>query len=101
MQTLSSSGSVFVDKSFNEQTNKKITKKGNWDPDSKLCWDDYKWKRLTQLPTGPGRMYSKIEPNNIVQGSLGTCYFLCALSSRSRSAHRVRLDRNRLHAVAV
>lgn len=26
-------------------------------------------------------MYSQIHPNNIVQGALGTCYFLCALSS--------------------
>ena len=81
MATLSNAGSQYVDHEFNEQTNRNVTKKGNWDPDSKLQWNDYKWKRLPYLKTGTGKMYSKIEPNNIVQGALGTCYFLCSLSS--------------------
>ena len=80
-RTLESASDVFIDPEFNLESNREATVNAKTDDESRLKWDEFKWQRLADLPSGPGRMYSKIEPNNIVQGALGTCYFLCSLSS--------------------
>lgn len=69
----------FEDEEFNEETNKEATTRMK--PEKPVKWNEYTWKRLTDMDNGPGRMYEQIDPNNIVQGALGSCYFMCSLSA--------------------
>lgn len=42
--------------------------------------EDVKWKRLTELVDNPSVFVDGVEPGDVIQGSLGDCYFLGALS---------------------
>jgi len=45
-------------------------------------WDTLSWSRADQLfGEGQYELFRNIEPRDILQGSLGDCYFLCSLSS--------------------
>ena len=50
-------------------------------PSESLDWSEITWKPLTQITPNKNKVYSQIQPTDIVQGGLGTCYFLCSLSS--------------------
>jgi calpain-15 len=44
-------------------------------------WKDFEWKRPSQfLKPGEIQVFDDIDPNDIKQGELGDCYFLCCLS---------------------
>jgi len=70
-------GGPYADGDFTPQSNIKNSKKLNPDDDP-INWQDYYWLKVD---TSKKRMYSQIQPTDIVQGDLGTCYFLCALSA--------------------
>jgi hypothetical protein len=39
------------------------------------------WKRIPELVNNPVLFDNKIEPNQVIQGSLGDCYFLSAIAA--------------------
>ena len=48
------------------------------------------WKRITDLYSKPIQMFYNIHPNDIVQGNLGDCYLLSAISALAEFPDRVR-----------
>jgi len=51
------------------------------EPGIPSSWRNYEFKTCEQLFPGGYEIFKKIEPNDIKQGELGDCYFLCALSA--------------------
>ena len=45
--------------------------------------NDVKWKRLSELVKNPVLFDGKIEPKDSIQGTMGDCYFLSAVSALS------------------
>jgi hypothetical protein len=43
------------------------------------CQTDYKWCEVENFPFQPS-LYNNINPNNIIQGSIGDCYLIASLS---------------------
>ncbi|MCP4294663.1 MAG: hypothetical protein GY786_03560 [Proteobacteria bacterium] len=43
-------------------------------------WDSLDWSKAREIFRNP-EIFKKIEPTDILQGSLGDCYFLCSLAS--------------------
>ena len=50
----------------------------------------YKWKRASQIWKNPKIFADGIEPSDILQGGLGTCYFLSVLSAMAENPSRVK-----------
>ena len=58
-------------------------------------WDQIVWKRACDIPTlnKDGKLaifYEGIEPNDVLQGDLGSCWFLTAISSLAEWPKRIR-----------
>ena len=48
------------------------------------------WKRLSQIISNPVLFDGKIQPQDAIQGSLGDCYFLSAVSAIAEKEERVK-----------
>jgi hypothetical protein len=58
---------------------------------SKTEWGQYKWKRAVEIFKGPFTVYDDpIDPNDIMQGRLGDCYFLSAICAIAEWQKRVK-----------
>jgi hypothetical protein len=58
---------------------------------SKAEWGQYKWKRAVEIFKGPFTVYDDpIDPNDIMQGRLGDCYFLSAICAIAEWQKRVK-----------
>lgn len=68
----------------------------NWeeitDPETKRSWEDITWMRPKQFMGGEDgiTLFDSIEPNDIKQGLLGDCYFLCSLSSLAERPYLIK-----------
>ncbi len=70
---------LFVDKEFPPEKQSLV---GNPTPrDYNGQFDVIEWKRAKELFGNDYDIFRNIEPSDILQGSLGNCYFLCSLSS--------------------
>lgn len=57
----------------------------------KSTWQNYVWLRPTQIFQGPYHIYDqKINPNDILQGQLGDCYFLSAIAAIAEYQDRIK-----------
>lgn len=58
---------------------------------SKSAWQQYSWKRPIEFFEGPYSIYeNKVDPNDIMQGQLGDCYFLSAIAALAEWKDRVK-----------
>lgn len=48
------------------------------------------WKRITDIVKSPVLIAPKIQPNRVVRGSLGDCYFLSALAALAEQEGAIR-----------
>jgi len=48
------------------------------------------WKRLSNIIQNPVLFDGKIEPQDAIQGLLGDCYFLSAISALAEKDHRIK-----------
>jgi calpain-15 len=65
----------------------------NWDElDERThqAWSTLSWKRIDEVFTPPFKVFDSIEPGDIMQGALGDCYFLSALSAIAEFPHRIQ-----------
>ena len=71
---------VFVDKQF--QPNKSALAGNPVHREYRNQFDQLRWVRPKEIfKSQPFALFADISPNDILQGSLGDCYFLCALAS--------------------
>lgn len=55
---------------------------------AQMEWMTFTWKRLSDVFTNL-KVFDKIDPSDIKQGSLGDCYFLSALSALAENPKRI------------
>ena len=48
------------------------------------------WKRLSKIIQNPALFDGKIEPQDAIQGMLGDCYFLSAISALAEKESRIK-----------
>lgn len=65
----------FSDDKFNQKTNEEAGTCEECD------WPNFHWKDIQDVYEGQGTMYDVIQPTDIQQGNLGSCYMLSAMSS--------------------
>lgn len=56
-------------------------------------WEGFEWLRPNEISelSGEGlKLFDKIEPNDILQGGLGDCYFMCCLSTIAEWPERIQ-----------
>jgi calpain-15 len=56
----------------------------------KMTWSNFQWKRIDEICQAPIKVSDLIEPTDILQGELGDCYFLSALSAIAEFPHRIQ-----------
>ena len=52
--------------------------------------DDFKWKRARDIVANASTFGKNVDPNGIVQGDLGDCYFLAACSAIAERDERIK-----------
>lgn len=58
---------------------------------SKTSWQEYQWKRPIGFFEGPYKIYEdNVNPNDIMQGQLGDCYFQSAIAAIAEWKDRVK-----------
>ena len=83
-------GDKFLDSEFPPNARSLIE---NWeaaDPQKQSDWKEFEWKRIDELFPQPIKVFNDISPNDILQGSLGDCYFLSALSAMAEFPQRIQ-----------
>ena len=78
---------------------KDSSKDGKWtDPDfppeqSSIGDEDMpraSWKRIPSVIKNPEFISGKIEPSEVLQGSIGDCYFLSSIAALAEEDHRIK-----------
>jgi calpain-15 len=64
---------------------------GKLDARTKMAWSTLTWKRIDEVFRPPYKVFDSIEPGDIMQGALGDCYFLSALSAIAEFPHRIQM----------
>jgi hypothetical protein len=96
---------LFIDKQF--QPNKGSLAGNPIHPEYQNQFETLKWCRPAEVFRGqPYSLFNDIDPNDILQGGLGDCYFLCAMASIAEHPDLVRrlfdfndVNENGVHSV--
>lgn len=61
----------------------------NLDARTKMAWTRLQWLQIDSAFKAPIKVFNQIEPDDIMQGALGDCYFLSALSALAEYPNRI------------
>lgn len=82
-------GQMYVDPDFPANRDSLTKAWGKLDTRTKMAWTTLEWKRIDEVFRQPIKVFDNIEPGDILQGALGDCYFLSALSALAEFPHRI------------
>jgi len=86
-------GGQYLDMDFLPQASSLIANMNGENDCDVEKWKTYQWKRVSEIEELKGNLKvfkGGIEPNDILQGSLGDCYFLSTLSVLAEKPKRIR-----------
>lgn len=80
---------LFTDPQFPPNANSLIKDWSLADYHSQRLWRSFQWKRASELFKQPIKVFDNIDPNDILQGNLGDCYYLSTLSAIAEFPKRI------------
>ena len=83
-------GVKFTDPHFPPEKSSLIKDWNDWNNIKIVEWKRYTWKRAEEIYPQPIRVFNEIDPNDILQGELGDCYFLSSLSAIAEHPERIQ-----------
>jgi len=82
-------GTMFTDPDFPPSKASLIKDWNDYNNVLIYTWKKFQWKRLSEIYEQRARVFNHIDPNDILQGELGDCYFLSSLSALAEKPDRI------------
>jgi hypothetical protein len=79
----------FTDPQFKPESASLIADWSMADFNTQKLWKTFVWKRSDEIFKQPIKVFNNIDPNDILQGNLGNCYFLSVLSAIAEFPKRI------------